>query len=412
MYSLNQVNKLVSCGRDPARSLPFWRGFLLIPLILVGFAFSLNAGPSPQTPDPGNVNDPFGTADGDHALSSINGGFANSGFGWYSLGLSTVGSFNTGCGAGTLIFDDAGVNTAVGAAALLFNTGDATFPGTGTENVAVGAAALENNTGSGGAFEGDGSFNNAVGAFALNAQTTSFANNAFGDRALINNLIGANNTAVGDIALAFNDSDGAGMANNNVAVGGGALVSADATTGNTDGSENTAVGAGAGPNIVNGFNNTYLGNFVGSTAGDEDSTIRIGDLSNGGGSIAAYIGGIAVNEQPVGGTVVEVTIDLANDKLGWQVEAGQARPVLQRAVPTRRGRVQPTARPGVQHQAMLDKKVETLEATVGQQQQQIAQQQKQIETLSGQLNQQAEQIQKVSAQLEMIRPTPRVVNNQ
>jgi len=61
---------------------------------------------------------------------------------------------------------------------------------------------------------------------------------------------------------------------------------------------------------------------------------------------------------------------------------------------------------------MLDKKVETLEATVGQQQQQIAQQQKQIETLSGQLNQQAEQIQKVSAQLEMIRPTPRVVNNQ
>ncbi|HKF94259.1 MAG TPA: hypothetical protein VKB96_06595, partial [Gammaproteobacteria bacterium] len=146
--------------------------------------------------------------------------------------------------------------------------------------------------------------------------------------------------------------------------------------------------------------------------GDEDSTIRIGDLSNGGGSIAAYIGGIGFNEQPVGGTVVEVTIDLANDKLGWQVEAGQAKPVLQRGVPTRRGRVQPTARPGVQHQAMLDKKVQTLEATVGQQQQQIAQQQKQIETLSGQLNQQAEQIQKVSAQLEMIRPTPRVVNNQ
>jgi len=40
MYSLNQVNKLVSCGRDPARSLPLWRGFLLIPLILVCFAFA------------------------------------------------------------------------------------------------------------------------------------------------------------------------------------------------------------------------------------------------------------------------------------------------------------------------------------------------------------------------------------
>ena len=40
MHSLNQVNKLVSCGRDPARSLPLWRGFLLIPLILVCFAFA------------------------------------------------------------------------------------------------------------------------------------------------------------------------------------------------------------------------------------------------------------------------------------------------------------------------------------------------------------------------------------
>ena len=43
MYSLNQVNKLVSCGRDPARSLPLWRGFLLIPLILVCFALSPQA---------------------------------------------------------------------------------------------------------------------------------------------------------------------------------------------------------------------------------------------------------------------------------------------------------------------------------------------------------------------------------
>ncbi len=35
MYPLNQLKTLVSCGRDPARSLPFRRGFLLIPLILV-----------------------------------------------------------------------------------------------------------------------------------------------------------------------------------------------------------------------------------------------------------------------------------------------------------------------------------------------------------------------------------------
>ena len=41
----------------------------------------------------------------------------------------------------------------------------------------------------------------------------------------------------------------------------------------------------------------------------------------------------------------------------------------------------------------------------------IALQENQIQTLTAALKQQAEQIQKVSAQLEMIRPTPRVVEN-
>ncbi len=53
---------------------------------------------------------------------------------------------------------------------------------------------------------------------------------------------------------------------------------------------------------------------------------------------------------------------------------------------------------------MLNGKVEKLEATV-------AQQQKQIDTLTAQLKEQADQLQKVSAQLEMVRPTPRVVEN-
>jgi len=53
---------------------------------------------------------------------------------------------------------------------------------------------------------------------------------------------------------------------------------------------------------------------------------------------------------------------------------------------------------------MLNDKVEKLQATV-------AQQQKQIETLTAQLREQGAQIQKVSAQVEMIRPTPRVVEN-
>ena len=46
-------------------------------------------------------------------------------------------------------------------------------------------------------------------------------------------------------------------------------------------------------------------------ADDEDSTIRIGDFSdgNGAGSLVCYIGGIWNNLQPVSGSVVVVTLD-------------------------------------------------------------------------------------------------------
>ena len=67
--------------------------------------------------------------------------------------------------------------------------------------------------------------------------------------------------------------------------------------------------------------------------------------------------------------------------------------------------------PSPQRQAMLNDKVEKLQATVAQQQATVAQQQKQIETLTAQLREQAAQIQKVSAQVELIKPTPRVVEN-
>ena len=138
--------------------------------------------------------------------------------------------------------------------------------------------------------------------------------------------------------------------------------------------------------------------------------IRIGDLSNGNGagSLACYIGGIFNNEQPVGGSVVVVTLDLANDHLGF--DPGVARGGSAPAKPNR-STPQPRVRPQPAHQAMLNDKVEKLQATVAQQQTTVAQQQKQIETLTTQLREQAEQIQKVSAQLEMVRPAPRVVGN-
>ncbi len=386
MYSLNQVNKLVSCGRDPARSLPLWRGFLLIPLILVCFAFAPNAqtAPAPQTPDPGSVGGSFNTADGTDALFNVTGA-GNSAFGWFSLVFDTTANFNTGAGAGTLLFNNADVNTAVGAAALLFNID-------GARNTAVGGGAMVNNAGD---VLGNGSFNDAVGAFSLNANTTGFSNNAMGDSALELNTIAAQNTAVGDLALRNNDATGSGEANFNTAVGALAMFN------NTTGSGNTVVGEEAGQNLSTGFNNTYVGELVGTGVGEESSTIRIGDLS-GGNSQECYIGGIFNNLQPVNGTtIVQVTVDLTNDHLGYDFgpnQGGRAPYVPNRSVP------QPRMRPQPQHQAMLNDKVDKLQATV-------AQQQRQIETLTAQLREQAAQIQKVSAQLEMVKPAPQMVEN-
>ena len=155
MYSLNQVNKLVSCGRDPARSLPLWRGFLLIPLILVWLAFAPNA---QTTPDPAVVGGALNTADGFNALFNATG-TANAAFGWNSLLLRPTGSFNTGVGAGTLATQQRGCEHGCWRCCLILNV-------FGGRNTAVGAAAMVNNAGMG---TGDGSFNGALGAFALNA---------------------------------------------------------------------------------------------------------------------------------------------------------------------------------------------------------------------------------------------------
>jgi uncharacterized coiled-coil protein SlyX len=347
MYSLIRIKMLASC-------------------VLLSLAFLPRAQAVVPAPDGGYPN--LNTAEGDFALLSLTSGAANAAIGFGSLALDTTGQ----------------ANTAVGALSLLLNT-------TGQRNTANGAGALFAN--------GTGEFNGAFGTAALSANVDGFSNNAFGDSALSSNVTAADNTAVGDLALEFNDSSGLGLGNNNVAVGAGALVSSDGTTGNIDGSENTAVGTGAGPNLVSGFNNTYVGDFVGTDADDEDSTIRIGDLSNGNGagSEECYIGGIWNNAQPVGPNVVVVTLNLLDDHLGYD-------PGVAGGAAAKRSAPQPRVRPQPAHQAMLNNKVEKLQATV-------AQQQKQIETLTAQLREQAAQIQKVSAQLEMVRPTPRVVEN-
>ena len=411
MYPLNQLKTLVSCGRDPARSLPLRRGFLLIPLTLVCFALSpsAQAAAHPETPDPGSVGGVFNTADGQSALASVTTGAANSAFGAFSLLGLTTGNFNTAVGTLALDLNNADSNTALGFGAMLLNNVGA-GANTGTQNTAVGVDALFTNTG--GANEGDGSFNDAVGAFSLVFNTNGSSNNAFGNSALFNNIIGSANTAIGDVALANNDSDGAGLGNSNCAVGAGSLfsnvdgdsnnavgfnslganvdglfnnvVGFDAMADNVSGAGNVAVGDSAGAGVEGDFN-IYIGAYAGPAPSPapvaESETIRIGDVFN----VACFVGGIfdvAVTGDPV---VVD-----ANGQLG----------------------VAPAGSPMSANELLKQQRVvQELKATTERQAAVIALQEGQIKALTAGLREQAEQIQKVSAQLEMVRPTPRVVEN-
>src|SRR5204862_4326523 len=149
MYSLIKLKTLVSSGRDPARSLPLGRGFLLIPLILVCFAFSpqTQAQLPPEIPgNPDGCYPNFTTAEGCKALHQLFGGIGDTAVGWYSNFLAGDTSFNTGVGAATLALTsrtgagtDGNSNTAVGTAAMILNL-------SGNQNVAVGVNALVYNS--------------------------------------------------------------------------------------------------------------------------------------------------------------------------------------------------------------------------------------------------------------------------
>ena len=393
MYPLNQLKSLASCGRDPARSLPFRRGFLLIPLILAAFTLS-PVQAAVDTPDPGSVS-PTNTADGQSALAGATG-FYNSAFGFLALLSNGASSFNTGLGAGTLLLNTGLEETAVGVGTLLSNT-------TGQHNTGCGAFALFSNS--------TGEFNNSVGANSLLFNVDGDSNNAVGESALFNNINAAANTAIGDVALASNDSTGAALGNANTAVGAGALFSNvdgdsnnavgfnslganfdglfnnamgfDAMADNVSGAGNVAVGDSAGAGVEGDFN-IYIGAFAGPAPSPapvaESETIRIGDVFN----TDCYIGGI-FGATATGGLPVVVNSD---GKLG--------------TVPAD----SPLALNEVLKQQHL---VKELKATSERQAAVIALQEGQIKALTAGLKQQAEQIQKVSAQLEMIRPTPRVV---
>jgi len=417
MYSMIQT--LVSCGRDPARPLPLRRGFLLIPLILVCFAFPLAAQAAPQalpSPSPDGCYPGFTVAEGCHALFHLTTGAGNTAAGWYSLWADTTGSFNTALGGGTLVLNTADSNTATGAAALLLN-------GSGTQNCAYGTDAL--------VYTGHGvagaNFNDGFGAFALFNNTDGFTNNALGNHALFEDIHGAGNTAVGDLALQDNDSDGMALGNINTAVGAQALlanVDGDSnnavgysalennTAGtqnnaigvfalvNSTGAANTAAGDSAFMNSVTGSFNTVIGwhagavtgvdgddnIYIGATSGPtgaENGSIRIGDP---GFVTGCWIAGIS-GQTATGGVPVVVN---AAGKLGT-VPAGS-----------------PLSMNNLLKQQQL---VQQLKAATEKQAATIALQEAQIKSLTASLREQATQIQKVSAQLEMVKPAPQVVEN-
>jgi hypothetical protein len=126
-----------------------------------------------------------------------------------------------------------GLNTAVGARALTFNT-------TGSNNTAFGADALCNNTAGccntatgfdALRFNSTGCFNTAIGACALGSSTTSSSSTAVGVNALFNNTTGCFNHAFGRSALQANTTG-----NFNVGIGPLALCA------NTTGSGNVMIG--------------------------------------------------------------------------------------------------------------------------------------------------------------------------
>jgi hypothetical protein len=332
------------------------------------------------------------TSDGAGALASLTTGQFNSAFGFDSLLLLTDASFDTGIGAGALLFDNGGTNTAVGAGALFSNAD-------GFDNNAVGAFALFSNV--------SGAFNNAHGHSAL-LNSDSSENNAFGDLAMENNTTGSSNTAIGDDALRFN----------------------------VDGSGNVAVGDEAGTGLGASVNNCIAINVPGAGPfAALDNTCFIGSIfdqpvSDVGTQEAVFVDqfnviGIAASSrrfkhdiQPMDKAseailaLKPVTFKYNSDVNGrtqYGLVAEDVAQVNPDLVVRRNGEVSTVRYEQVNAMLLNEflkehKKVQSLETTV-------ALQAKGMEVLTAQLKEQAAQIQKVSAQLEVSKPAPQVVTN-
>jgi hypothetical protein len=371
-----------------------------IPPVLITFAlacFALVQNTQAVNPAPDGGYPGANTAEGTNALFSLTSGIANTAVGQNALHDNTTGGWNVGIGSGALASNTTGnFNMAIGTDALTKNTANFNLAigfrvgfmnTTGNHLTGIGAGALFSNT--------TGSKNTAIGAAGLGRNTTGEENTAIGADALSFNIDGTDNTAVGFQAMQFNhtatantavgtfamqnnDSGPNVSANFNTAVGWSALQTNINGAGNTavgglalenaSGDDNTAVGMQAGFGITTHSNITAIGRAVSGV------DMFLGEVDN-----ACYIGNIH-GATVSAGTFLSVIVD-ASGKLGTATVDANGKVT----VPGLPGANPPQAIGPDPKQAMLNRRVEELQATV-------AQQQKQIEALTAGL-------QKVSAQL-------------
>ena len=404
---------------------PWRRGFpvVLLALVLGVFAFSPTVLAVEPPPDGGYPNE--NTAEGDGALFSLTTGADNTANGLQALYSNTTGSENTANGVNALFFNTtANDNTATGFEALYSNT-------TGADNTANGVNALLSNT--------TGSQNTANGVGTLKQNTTGHANTANGYRALYINTTGRANTANGLQSLYSNTTG-----SQNTAEGLNALAN------NTIGSNNIALGVSAGLNLTTGSNNIDIGNV--GLAG-EANKIRIGKIGTQtatfiagirGVTVASGLGVVVASNGQLGTVTSSARFKEAIKPMDNASEAILAlKPVTFRykheldpdgvsqfgliaeqvekvnpdlVVRDEDGKVM-TVRYEAVNAMLLNEflkehqKVQTLEARLAQQQNEIAaqhataiQQQKQIEVLTA-------TVQKVSDQVALIKPAPQLVAN-
>jgi len=322
------------------------RVLVLVALLVACFAFLPGAQPACLD---GCNNSLFNTWQGDDALLNNITGAGNTATGWRSLFANTDGSFNTALGGGALVLNNGSSNTAVGAAALLLNT-------TGGQNTAVGTDAL--------VFNDTGSSSTAVGYFALTNQTTTGSNTAVGWETQLNTTTGFNNAAMGVRAMEFNVNG-----QNNTALGNLALNSSVSTT------DHVCIGRFAGQSITTANNNIILGHHSGvhSVFGEVSDRCFIDNISGA----------------PVSAGTAEFVLVDSDGRLGtFTVEGADPGGFNSKGI-------KPQAIPDAAKQALLNLKVQALEATVAE--------------LKDQLKKQSAQIQKVTAQLELNKSATRTV---